>query len=96
MQGLHLFCYGISWKLCKHCFACVPAALCLLEVEVQQRLSPGELEFADEYFRTQGRHMKDTVLQHLPNNYDQLVRSFPLMLAQVKLGFKAMDGLGFR
>jgi hypothetical protein len=46
----------------------------LLEGELQQRLSPGELAFAEDYFKAQGQHMRDTILKELPPNYNQLVR----------------------
>ena len=41
---------------------------------VQQRVSPQELKFANDYFISMGQLMQDQVLSHLPPNYSSLVR----------------------
>lgn len=41
---------------------------------MQARVSPQELKFANDYFMGLGQLYQDQVLQHLPPNYNSLVR----------------------
>ncbi|GBF95329.1 DNA replication complex GINS [Raphidocelis subcapitata] len=53
------------------------AALVLRDAAgVQARVSPQELKFANDYFMSLGQLYQDQVLQHLPPNYNSLLRRF--------------------
>lgn len=43
--------------------------------EYRQRLSQRELVYCQDYFISVGRHLRETVLQHMPPNFKSLVRS---------------------